>query len=807
MHPSRQKLYARLLLGLGVTLGLVWLARLDYARKISTDLLDLIPVDERSPELALVRTLSGERQARVALFALKVPATSAESPAEFAERRARAAEVFMGALRRSPAFAEVMLMGDTAVRDALGRHVFQQRFDLLLPGWLTARARDYRAAGESAPWSQWLAERTASDLEKYLARPEALALQSLLPADPLLLVPDFVEKMQGFVDPGGPSGGERGAVLIWARAAAAPLREEGQGPVFAAVESAWAAARSAAPGTDLRWTAFSRFAAESRRRIEREMSVLNLISLVAVLAVAAVSVRHVFKALHLAPVILCALLGAWVATTMVFERVHVLVFVVGSLLGGIAVDYGFYLYLQPPRRPGEPYLEKVGRLLKPLLASALTTVIGFSLLLFSELPLIRQLGVFVSAGLLCALAAALLWFAQVDEPFLETRAFIRFRGLDRASGRGRRLRWLVVAGGLVALVGPWRLRWHDDIRELEIPAPALWAEDAEVRALVGENPVQTIYLTRGETAAAARTALERFLAWQAGAFPDSMAASVGTLLPTVEEWAALPERVAALTDFEPQLEAALTRHGFAPEEFTPFFVAWREWRSRPVRPAFEDLATGLTRELRGPLALLMSAEPGAYWFAIMANHPPGVSPPAETATVEAAQLQTLNHLFGRYRVSALRLSALGLGLVGLSVFVLYRPRRGLRIFALPSGSCLFAFGVFGLAGQTMNLFHLFGAFLGVCLSHNYAIFSAENAARGETPPPSIRLSALTTAVSFGVLALSRIPVVAALGSMVAVIVLTALVVVELEPFPPAVPGPNGAAPAGRPSDLGSSGRP
>jgi predicted exporter len=88
----------------------------------------------------------------------------------------------------------------------------------------------------------------------------------------------------------------------------------------------------------------------------------------------------------------------------------------------------------------------------------------------------------------------------------------------------------------------------------------------------------------------------------------------------------------------------------------------------------------------------------------------------------------------------------------------------------------------------MNLFHLLGAFLGVCLSHNYAIFSAENAARGETPPPSIRLSALCTAVSFGVLALSHIPVVAALGSTVALIVLTALVAVELEPFPQSVPG-------------------
>jgi predicted exporter len=96
--------------------------------------------------------------------------------------------------------------------------------------------------------------------------------------------------------------------------------------------------------------------------------------------------------------------------------------------------------------------------------------------------------------------------------------------------------------------------------------------------------------------------------------------------------------------------------------------------------------------------------------------------------------------------------------------------------------------VLGLAGQTLNLFHLLGAFLGVCLSHNYAIFSAENAARGEIPPPSIRLSALSTAASFGVLALSKIPVVAALGATVALIVLTALAAVELAPLARAGPG-------------------
>jgi predicted exporter len=113
------------------------------------------------------------------------------------------------------------------------------------------------------------------------------------------------------------------------------------------------------------------------------------------------------------------------------------------------------------------------------------------------------------------------------------------------------------------------------------------------------------------------------------------------------------------------------------------------------------------------------------------------------------------------------------------MWIIYGVRRGSLIFATPVGSCLFAFGVLGLLGVTLNLFHLFGAFLGVCLSHNYSIFNAENEIRREQPPPSIRLSALCTAASFAVLACSGIPVVSALGVTVMLIVLTALAVVEL----------------------------
>ncbi|MFA6959886.1 MAG: MMPL family transporter [Opitutaceae bacterium] len=771
MEPQAQKIRARiLLLFLGI-LGLVWLSHLDYAKKISTNVIDLVPNDERSPEITLLRSLSDERQARVVLLALSDPAAADHAPDE-------AAEQLTAELRTSPLFAEVTPLRNTAANDALGTFFFERRLDLLLPAWLAKQDQAFAATGRpEVERSAWLANQTVSSLDAFLLRPEAAAFQEVILSDPLLLVPTLALNSQA-LSPAS-SGAAKGKALVWARLAVSPLSEDGQDPVFAVIDRAFATVRGAHPGVTLEWTGVNRFAAASKARIRAEMSWLNILSLLAVLTVAVVFVRRAWKALHLVPVILFSLLGGWVAVTMAFERVHILVFVVGALLTGVAVDYGFYLYLQPALREGEHYREKLARLIKPLLTSCLTTVIGFSFLLFSELPLIRQLGVFVSAGLISALGAAILYFAQLDYPYLEARAFTLRRS-------GRRRTTFVRALGIIALAitltGPWLLHWKDNIHQLDVPNTELDANDHALRALFGDQPGHSVYITRGDSLAEARERLGRFDAWHAATFPDTTLASIGLILPSAADFQAAPARIAALAGFETSLRSALEKHDYTPESFEPFFKAWRTLSARSQPPAYDALSVDLQARLTGPLGMLFFTSGHSTWFLSLADHPPGTEPPSALGTVGTNQLETLNTLFARYRASALRLSLMGLGLIGLSVFVLYGLRRGLRIFMIPCGSCLFAFGVLGLIGHSLNMFHLLGAFLGVCLSHNYAIFSAENAGRGEAPPVSIRLSALTTAASFGVLALSKIAVVSALGSTVALIVMTALLMVELEPL-------------------------
>ena len=216
------------------------------------------------------------------------------------------------------------------------------------------------------------------------------------------------------------------------------------------------------------------------------------------------------------------------------------------------------------------------------------------------------------------------------------------------------------------------------------------------------------------------------------------------------------------------------------EAFAPFVADYLAPSGDRGGPGLEPALQALQDKMAGPVGLLLHVGQPLSWFVTIVRPDPGAAPPADTHTVSAGQLQSLNRIFSRYRRSALGLSLLGLAIVGAGVLLTYGGRDGLRIFAIPCGACLGLFGLCGWLGLPLNLFHLLGAFLGVCLTHNYSIFSATSAYRGEPPPVSVTMSALTTAASFGVLALSGIPAVRALGSTVAAMVLVALLLIEFE---------------------------
>lgn len=736
-----------------------WLLSIDPHERFTTDITELLPVGERDPEARLALSLVKERQARVVLVVLKAPAA----------RLAAAAEAYAASLRNSPAFVSAEPLADQSWQHALGRQLHARRFELLLPTWLAEQRRVYAAEKPTEPFPGWLATRATAALDAHLASPESAATADLLRSDPLLLLLSLAEKASSLTASPAAASGQ---ALIWAETRASPLSEEGQEPVFSALAAAESAARALSPDITVRSTGVARFAAAAKASTKAEIGKLNLFAIAAVLLVSALFIRRLHGLLNLLPPILVSMLGAVAVTTLIFPRVHVLVFALGSLLSGVAVDYGFQLVLA--RRDNESYSARLRRLAIPLLGGAGTTVAGFLVLTLSELPLVRQLGVYVAAGIVTGLGATLLYFALLPRLDLAPR-HLPVRNFVPS-------RWRLPAIGLLVLVsviGITRVHWNDDLRTLEYPSPDLRTEDAAVRATFGETDAGSTFLTRGASFAEARTR------WQAlvGKAPGSVRfASIASLFPDPADYAAAtsPEGRRELALFVDAFGKISEEAGFDKTELEPFFRDFASYLSKPS-PGYEVLMRETLDALPGPLGMLVHTDEDGVGFLSATNHAFTIPPEAE-GTLSLSGIEGLNTLFARYRAAAARLSLFSCLALVLVSCCLHGPRIGLRTAGLPLLAAALSFGLLALSGQVFGLFHLLGALLGVCLADDYAHFAHSDDASGPQARTAIRLSGLTTAASFSILMLSAIPAVFALGATVTLIVVLALIFVETDLF-------------------------
>lgn len=751
---------ALLALVLFVVLCGTWLLSLDHARHFTTDVTELLPADERDPEARLALSLVHERQARVVLVALDAPAGRSASALDAAAR------AHADTLRASPAFVSAFPLADQSWQHALGSLLHAKRFDLLLPDWLAAQLRAHAAENVSQPFPDWLAARAVAELDAHLASPAGAATTELIPSDPLLLLVALSEKA-GPLSPVPPAASNR--ALIWAETRDGPMSEGGQQPVFDALEQAAASARAHVPEISARFTGVARFAAAAKASTRDEIATLNTVALVCVGIITLLFIRRLHTLLHLLPVVGCATLGAVAITTMAFPRVHVLVFVLGSLLSGVAVDYAFQLLLS--YRENESYRERLRRLAKPLLGGSGTTFAGFLALTFSELPLIRQLGVYVAAGIIVGLGVTVAYFSLFPRLSLAPRNF----PLRTSLPVKLRLPILVVLA-LVAVFGLTRVRWHDDLRTLEYPAPELRADDAALRAAFGQGDDSSTLLTRGTSYAEARSR------WQHLADAAPAVTSIASLLPAPDVYAAAntAESRAQLAAFPSAFRVAADAAGFESDAFDPFHRDFSAWLAAPPRD-YETLMRDIVTALPGPLALLVHTDADGVSF--LSSAPASFEIPAGAeGTVSLSGIEGLNTLFSRYRATTARLSLIGIAALIAISCTLHGPRIGLRTAALPLLATALAFGLLALRGDTFSLFHLLGALLGVCLADDYAHFAHADDPAHPQPRTAIRVSALTTAASFAVLTASSIPAVSALGATVALIIVLALLFVETNLF-------------------------
>jgi predicted exporter len=123
----------------------------------------------------------------------------------------------------------------------------------------------------------------------------------------------------------------------------------------------------------------------------------------------------------------------------------------------------------------------------------------------------------------------------------------------------------------------------------------------------------------------------------------------------------------------------------------------------------------------------------------------------------------ISAVLGRYRAY---MGAVVLGAYAL-VFLALLPRyrgRTWRVLAPTAAASALTLAILGLAGQHMQLFHVLALMLLLGVGVDYGIFMQEDPQRGDDAPwLAVGLSAASTLLSFGLLALSGTPALRAFG--------------------------------------------
>ncbi|MCW5321000.1 hypothetical protein D5039_07435 [Verminephrobacter aporrectodeae subsp. tuberculatae] len=496
---------------------------------------------------------------------------------------------------------------------------------------------------------------------------------------------------------------------------------------------------------------------------QREMNTIGWGSLVAVIAL----VWWTFRALRPVALIAVSLLvgcaAALSVTVWVFGQVHLLTLVFGASLIGVAEDFGIHYFTSRLASPDTPRWPLMKHLLPGLLLALLTSVLGYLVLAVVPFPGLRQMAVFSSVGLIAAFLTAVCWFPALDGGSLPGSRMGRAVAASLARWpvlEGRRLWALLALLGILCAWGASRLRVNDDLRQLQSSPPGLIQAQIDVgRLLQMPSPTQ-FFVVQGATPEAV---LQREEALRA----RLQAAKLGPLtLSAVSDWVPSRARQAENRQLTARVEQQVLDHvGHALGEdlrrpaFRPGPLELPAWLASPacaaacsqwLGPLGDDgyasvvLIRGLaTRAQAEALRVLGLAQAeGVHW-------------------VDRAS--DMSELLGRFRGTMAWILVAGHLLVWAAMALRF-GRTAWRAWlptVLASLGCL---AVLGALGEPFQLFHLLALMLLLGMGVDYGIFLLEHQGKGQGHAwLAVLLGALSTGLSFGLLALSATPALHAFG--------------------------------------------
>lgn len=526
---------------------------------------------------------------------------------------------------------------------------------------------------------------------------------------------------------------------------------------------------------------------ESSSQAQRQVSVISAIGIVLVVLLFLAIFRSPLPALVSAAAVVLSCGIGLAAVLLFFRQIHILTFVFGTTLIGTCVDYAIHFFVHwkgdATVRDGAEIRQKI---LRGVGISFLSTEICFAALFLSPFPFLQQVAAFLFFGLLCAFLTVTCLFPYLPLPPAQARTIPLLRTspalrLNTPFLAAFRLLPIVLAAGAVAVLAHNRssVKIDNNLRDMYTMSDHLLESEKITAQVLDYGSAGWYFLVEGETAQDVLQIEEAFTAKLAQAQADGKLQSYLATSDFMPSQMRQERSYAACAQLLPLAAAQYDALCFSDDGAQAAFCADYESRARQfIAPDDADVPAILQSVTKSlwigaidgrwySCVLPLHADDESY-FRALAESVPGVYFVNKTADI-GTELNALTAML-------LKLLALAFGVVLVLLCFCYPPKTVACITAIPVITVLVTFAALCLSHIAIGFFSVTGVVLVFGLGLDYVIYAVEGKkSDGALNSLAILVSFLTTALSFGALALINFAPVHTIGLTVFVGLTTACV--------------------------------
>ncbi|WP_119328041.1 MMPL family transporter [Cysteiniphilum halobium] len=505
-----------------------------------------------------------------------------------------------------------------------------------------------------------------------------------------------------------------------------------------------------------------------------DVSIIGVGSLIGIILLMLISFRSLSPLLLTLFSSAIGFIFAFIVTYLIFGKVFLFTLVFGASLIGISVDYAFFYYADR-LYGGNIWQPRAGlkRIFSGITLGLLNVIIAYLIIAIAPFPGLRQLATFAISGLFMSYLTVVCLFPYLLKP--HKRAFNSFichiatlylKLWQKLSIKKIMIIYMILA--ILAATGISKLHSNDDIRILESIPKALKANEQQLKSIIGSDVSTDFVIITGKT-------------------PDDVITHEHTLITQIKvQNPNIAQPVIAISQYLPSLNSQqqnynLVRNNLLQHRLSNFLnqigvdnkeiqsieknlrnipfkpLTINDWLNSPVSQDLKFLWMGKFDNSRNSHAqfasvILLSQKLNMRDIKILCSDFPYAN--------FINKADEISHVFKTYRQYISYLLIIVFIALFLLLFLRYKSlKKVICYFAPPTMATLLSLAVFGIFNVPITLFSILALILVLGIAVDYVLFFAETKLSLNSTMLAVTLSAITTILSFGLLAFSQTPVI------------------------------------------------